>query len=458
MKEDEKGFSLFELSVFLIVLSAIIASFIQAQRVEILYGNNFVIAQTIKKYTIALNRYLSDNSDVLADGVQDISLGTLIKSGVLGKDTTNTLGRNKVYFHARKVTSNNITSVSGLVTVKSSTISDGAVSLIEGMLGRFGGRKDEVNMELKGNWGGWVLDLNEWPGANEDTIFSYIPNADHFVSSTDSQFPIIDKLNLQVCESGSCFENVMNDDYNITWSPLFTDDFFRIIPSGSSNITFYKVTINYSGSSYVVNTNSEIDLNPGLFNKATDGDITVSIVPASSTLLGPEKKLIIHKVIPFYVLPRLWSLVDIRIDSDDPYKSSGVEKIDCTKYNLLPSVNGKLYSVVFQPKTDFSKTIYDIELSLFGNIILFKKNSFLALSYAYDSNHYPWFFINHPKNSGYIDSCILNWGEGRAFPVPVGGVQLKIGNKVSDVSNSFRMTQWVQGSKPMRIYYPVKPF
>lgn len=454
MKDTEKGGSLFEISVFLIVLSIIIASFVQAQRTEVEYGNNFVIAQTIKKYAIALNRYLSDNRETLAEGVQRIPLETLIQSGVLGEGATASLGKNKIYFYARKGISNNIVFVSGLVTVQSSTISNGSVSYIEGLLGSLGGRKDDTNMIIKGNWGGWVLNLNEWPDAKNNKIFAYIPTINPNHTSTNSSLPEIDKLNLEMCESGSCLTFYANDNNNIVWSPLYTDDYLRIIPSGSSNITFYKVTIKYSGASYISNTIDGIYLDPSNFNIPTEGDIIVSIIPASSTMFGHEQTLTIHKKIPLNPLFRLWKSVEFRISSDDPNKKTGAKRFDCAKYQLLPSSNGKLDSVIFAPKTAFSKTLYDIELSFFGNNFLFKRNSFLALSYIYDSNHYPWFFINHPENSGYIDSCICKFcrsikpGSRRIVP----GAQLKVGNKLYDVSSKFHMTQWISSSTPTSIY------
>lgn len=469
--KSSKGFTLFEVAVFLIIFSLALALYVQSQYIERYSDSASTLSMSLRAYTKDFKQYLIDHYEKLNDGVTEIPLSQLIQSGIIGSNATGLIGNYALGFYAKKQIINEKQVISGLVTMstlgKTLPIPVAKSDYIEGLLAEFGGRRVKNTDIVNGNWGAWVLNLKEWNTAEKAQIFSYIPDVLDFSNRRQSaQVPSkVRWLSFENCSFGQCtiselpVNKMLSTSTPVEWKPFYNEDYLRIFISGDTDISYYLVTLTVKSSismttstNIIATTSSGITLFAKDYNNIEDEDISIAILPITSHGVGDEFCYNIHKTMPKKIISNLWSSIDIEIRSDAPLESpaTGRCQLEYPYAKLVNVQNGVLNYVEFVAKSPFTLA-YDVTFSFFGNNFYFPKNGQLSLFYAYSDTFYPWFFINHPnKNSGGILSCMV---EGSTGTYVLPDAEVIVGDKKYLFDNHIRMTAWNMNAPIVHITY-----
>lgn len=330
-KRIESGLSLFEVAVFITIFSITLA--LSVNNSWILHNSNiqYAFAQRLNDYFERFKLYVLNSKDSFVDGVTEIPLLNLKKSGYLSRYDTAMIRDHQLRFYVKKELINGQYFFSPLVVATPSDkevfFSSETIAIIENYLGDRGGKINVHSREVNGNWGAWLLKSNDWNMQFEpQQIIAFEPGIGNgYADGTDSFIeygnPKINEVLLDYYNTGVSQQQILNIKNgnspiaDITWTPFFYEDTFNIKIKGNEGVTSYIITL------YIKNKNGELlktekktsttglfSIEPDKLSLATNTEefIDVSLIPVSISGSGKRVDFVIHRQ-----MPKLSSIYDI---------------------------------------------------------------------------------------------------------------------------------------------------
>ncbi|MBN6417290.1 hypothetical protein JZL99_24915 [Escherichia coli] len=343
------GENLLEVSLFIILLTGILVSWIDWKKRQTENNEYQLIVKDLQEISDSFSRYLIStpcdshgickiNEFYVIGEKKELMIDSALKhcDMTLLEKTTHIDGKN---FN------------SGLITFKNcpAFFSDERLKRISGALGDMGGTINDGI--LHGNYGAWILNPSDWGEEGELYVYLSSRKLDWLKASRgdihnvtgDVVLPEIKNTSISLCSFKECnkFDHV--NDSVFTWTPMFKSDLLYLNIQKTSHATYYVVEIEYlnnpSMNKEIITSESVIAITPQRY----EGEIKLKITPSSLSQKG--NNIVIHIVqhSPEHIaINNLWDTISLQIKQTANTNMLSDKK--CSMYNkgLSTAENGEI--------------------------------------------------------------------------------------------------------------------
>ncbi|EIV7749474.1 hypothetical protein MA130_004268 [Escherichia coli] len=413
------GESLLEVSVFIILLTGILVSWIDWKKNQTENNEYQLIVTDLQKISDSFSLYLIntpcdsygickiDESDVIGEK-KKLMIDSALKhcDMVLLEKTTHIDGKN---FN------------SGLITFKNcpAFFSDERLKRISGALGDMGGTINDGI--LHGNYGSWILNPRDWGAEGEFYVYLSSRKLDWFKASRgnihsetdDTVLPEIKNTLISLCSFKKCDNFDLVNEAVFAWTPMFKSDLLYLNIQKTSHATYYVVEIEYlnnpSMNKEIITSESVIAITPQRY----EGEIKIKITPSSLHKKGNDIVIHIVQHSPEHIaINNLWDTISLQIKKMDDTNMLSDKKCGIYNQELSTAEKGEIDLNFTSPLYSENRLLWDLvliprEIGPNGQIVFHNTLEQRFVSDLYLSNNDSPFYYCLADNDGINDIFVV---------------------------------------------------